>query len=278
MSALLAAICAVLVFATAWELLGWRGERVGERARRRGTRLLRLPVVSVGAGELTASASRRIDRAALNERIAPGHVVAAKLASAVLALPLAATVAPVAPGRLGALVLVGVPITAFLVPDLLLLRIARSRQAKLTRALPDALDLMATGAASGRGAGRLIGEAMLASRGPLREELARTAAAIECGNSQEAALRELQARASGGSLSSLAAALERSRRHGSPLSAALHEQAGGLRIEQRRDIAERAARAAPKMQLAVALLLVPSVLLMVAAAIVANTGSLLPSF
>ncbi len=79
-------------------------------------------------------------------------------------------------------------------------------------------------------------------------------------------------------LAGLASSLERSRRHGSPLSRTLHEQAGSLRGEQRRRITERAARAAPKMQLVVALLLVPSVLLTVAAAIVANSGSLLPSF
>lgn len=229
-------------------------------------------------GLLVSAAERRIDDAALGARISPALVIAAKLASSVLSLPPAVAAAPVAPGRLGSLVLIAVPVAAFLAPDLLLDRVARSRRARVAAALPDALDLMATGAATGRGAGALLGEAMGSSSGPLREDLARTVAAIECGTSQEAALRALRERSRGEGLASLAGALERSRRHGSPLARALHEQAGSLRVDQRREIAERAARAAPKMQLVVALLLVPSVLLVVAAAIVANSGSLLPSF
>ncbi len=180
--------------------------------------------------------------------------------------------APVAPGRLGSLVIFGVPIAAFLIPDLALERAARARRDRVRAALPDALDLMATGAASGRSAGALLSEAMRSSGGPLREELALTVAAIECGESQQRALRRLRERSSAQTLGGLAAALERSRRHGAPLSRALHEQAGTLRDDGRRAIAERAARSAPKMQLAVALLLVPSVLLIVAAAIVANAG------
>ncbi|MCB0876512.1 MAG: type II secretion system F family protein, partial [Solirubrobacterales bacterium] len=92
------------------------------------------------------------------------------------------------------------------------------------------------------------------------------------------ALTALCDRSRGTALAGLAAALERSRRHGSPLARTLHEQASSLRADQRREVTERAARAAPKMQLAVALLLVPSVLLIVAAAIVAYSGSLLPGF
>ena len=124
----------------------------------------------------------------------------------------------------------------------------------------------------------LLDEAMRSSSGPLREELAATVAAIECGSSRAQALRALGERSRGTTLAGLAAALERARRHGSPLSRTLHEQASSLRADQRREVTERAARAAPKMQLAVALLLVPSVLLIVAAAVIANSGSLLPGF
>ena len=137
---------------------------------------------------------------------------------------------------------------------------------------------MATGAASGRGIGRPArrGDARQlrsASRGAGRRSRRSNAEAHG-----QVALRSLAARSRGTTLAGLAAALERARRHGSPLSRTLHEQASSLRADQRREVTERAARAAPKMQLAVALLLVPSVLLIVAAAIVANSGSLLPGF
>lgn len=274
---LLVIAAALLGVAAVWELAGARGEAGVARVRRRLE-----PSGSGGAGaileRLLGRGGEQLRDAGLDERISRSAVALAKLASAVLAFPLAAAVAPVAPGRLGLMVLIGVPAAAFLAPDLLLERAARRRRGAISAAMPDALDLMATGAAAGRGVGRLLDEAMRTSRGPLREELARTVAAIECGSSKEQALRSLAERGQGSSLAGLAASLERSRRHGSPLSRTLHEQAGSLRSDQRREITERGARAAPMMQLVVALLLVPSVLLTVAAAIVANSGSLLPSF
>lgn len=277
MSALLAGLCALLAAAAVWELIGERGEALGRSLRRRAVARLARRGFG-GGGAVIESTERRIVAAAMEDRLSPAAVLGAKLASSAFSLPLALSVAPAAPGRLGPLVLVGVPVAVFFGPDLLLERVARRRRTRVASALPDALDLMATGAATGSGAGALLGEAVRGSRGPLREELARAVAEIECGSSQEQALRQLRRRARGGSLSALAAALERSRRHGAPLARALHEQAGALRVDQRRAIAEQAARAAPKMQLVVALLLVPSVLLIVAAALVANSGSLLPSF
>ena len=71
-------------------------------------------------------------------------------------------------------------------------------------------------------------------------------------------------------VAALAAALSRAERHGAPLSDTLAAQASEARAARARRVRERAARAAPKIQLVVALLLVPSVLLMVAAALVAG--------
>jgi len=78
-----------------------------------------------------------------------------------------------------------------------------------------------------------------------------------------------------GLLAALVAAIERSRRFGSPLADQLQRQAAALRRDSRRAVEERAARAAPKIQLVVALVLVPSVLLMIAAGLIANAGTLL---
>ena len=60
-----------------------------------------------------------------------------------------------------------------------------------------------------------------------------------------------------------------------PLADQLHGQAMSLRRDARRRIEERAARAAPKIQLVVALVLVPSVLLMMLAALIAHADALL---
>ncbi|MGD9571765.1 MAG: type II secretion system F family protein, partial [Thermoleophilia bacterium] len=50
---------------------------------------------------------------------------------------------------------------------------------------------------------------------------------------------------------------------GAPLSRALEGQAEALRASRRQDARERAARAAPKIQLVVAMVMVPAVLLLV---------------
>ena len=63
--------------------------------------------------------------------------------------------------------------------------------------------------------------------------------------------------------------MERALRHGAPLADTLAAQARDVRAALRRRVQEDAARAGPKIQLVVALLLVPSVLLLVAAALVA---------
>ena len=189
-----------------------------------------------------------------------------------------AIAAPAAPGRLSLLVAIALPAAGFLIPDALLEREAHRRRDRLVLALPDALDLLAVAAEAGRGPGAVLGEIAEGTTGPLAGELAVAAAEIECGASQLAALDGLRERIPGGEIASLAAALERSSRYGSPLADQLREQATALRLDQRRRIEEDAARAAPKIQLVVALVLVPSVLLMIAAALIANSDVLLGGF
>jgi tight adherence protein C len=190
----------------------------------------------------------------------------------------ALTVAPAAPGRISLLVAVGLPAAGFLVPDALLERRARLRSRRLLGALPDACDLLAVGAASGRGTASGFAEIAQMGGGPLADELRMTVAEISCGRPLPSALRSLRIRVPGSEIATLCAAIERSRRYGSPLADQLRRQSSALRGDQRRAIEERAARAAPKIQLVVALILVPSVLLMITAALIANADVLLSGF
>jgi tight adherence protein C len=66
----------------------------------------------------------------------------------------------------------------------------------------------------------------------------------------------------------LAAAIGRSDRHGAPLAPALEALAAEARAQQARELRDGAARAAPKIQLVVALVLVPAVMLLLAAVLV----------
>jgi tight adherence protein C len=185
---------------------------------------------------------------------------------------------PVAPGRLSFLVLLGMPVAGFFLPDAIRERRARQRQRRLVAALPDALDLLAVSAGSGRGPAAGIEQLARTGEGPLAEELRLTVAELSCGVPLSSALASLRSRVRGGELATLVAAVERSRRFGSPLADQLRRQATALRRDSRRTVEERAARAAPKIQLVVALVLVPSVLLMIAAGLIANAGTLLAGF
>lgn len=220
---------------------------------------------------------RRLANAGCAERISVPVLLACKAASAALGVLAALIVMPAAPTRLGWLVALGMPVAGFLAPDAILEREARRRLGRLRMALPDALDLVAVGAAAGRPPLATFTE-IAAGEGPLASELAITVAEAGCGLPQREALESLRSRVPGGEMSAVCAAIERSQRHGSPLADQLRRQSGVLRARERRRIEERAAKAAPKIQLVVALLLVPSVLLMIAAALLVNVDRFLVGF
>ncbi|HEY5942376.1 MAG TPA: type II secretion system F family protein [Solirubrobacterales bacterium] len=224
--------------------------------------------IAAGREVLAATAFQlRMPRALVGKLIGGGGGVLAGLIAA-----------PAAPGRTSLLVLVGLPLAGFVVPDALREHRARRRHRRLVAALPDALDLLAVSAGSGRGPAAGIEQLARAGEGPLAEELRLTVAELSCGVPLSAALRSLRGRVPGGEIATLVAAIERSRRFGSPLADQLRRQATALRRDSRRAVEERAARAAPKIQLVVALVLVPSVLLMIAAGLIANAGTLLAGF
>jgi tight adherence protein C len=268
---LLAALAVLLGFAAVREVLAGRRGRA-------------LPPLPFGLSARSARAAlrlglpERLRRSGLEARLPLSAVLAAKLAGAAAGGLVALAAAPAAPGRTSLLVAIALPGAGFIVPDALLERRARRRRRRLLAALPDALDLLAVSAGSGRGPAAGLEQLARAGEGPLAEELRLTVAELSCGLPLGTALRSLRGRVPGGELATLVAAIERSRRFGSPLAEQLRRQAGALRRDSRRAVADRAARAAPKIQLVVALVLVPSVLLMIAAGLIANAGTLLSGF
>jgi tight adherence protein C len=217
----------------------------------------------------------RIRRAGRSEDLTPTSLLAAKGLCAATGFCFASLLAPVLPGRSGVLVMAGLALGGFLLPDLLLERTARRRHRRMVQDLPDALDLLAVSASAGRSLAAGLEEIGSAGRGPLAREMRTTAADLAWGMPQGAALESFRARIGGGEVAAFVSTLERSRKLGSPLADQLRRQASGLRQDQRRRIEEDAARAAPKIQLVIALVLVPSVLLLIVAALVANSDALL---
>ncbi len=242
----------LFVFAFAWELTGMRG----------------------------AGPSRRLDSSVrrLAHRVGGRRFTPANFAGAGVGALAAFAVVPVAPGRLAPLMAIALVVAGFLAPDAWAERAARHRRRATVAALPDALDLVAVGTSAGRSPVALFSEIANGTVGPLAAELALVVAEIEAGARQPDALSALRDRSGLPELGAVGAAIERSRRYGSPLAEQLHRQAATLRTQEQRRIEERAARAAPKIQLVVAMVLVPSALLAIAAALVAHSDSLFSAF
>jgi tight adherence protein C len=270
--ALLAAIAVLLGFAAVRELLA------GRDGAKNGLWLAFPLRGRTARAALRLGLPERLARAGLESRLPLPAVLLAKLAGAAAGGIVASMAAPAAPGRIAILVAVGMPVAGFMAPDALLERAARHRHRRLVGALPDALDLLAVSTTSGRSPAAGFEQLATAGNGPLADELRIAVAEIACGQPLSAAMESLRTRVPGTELATLVASIERSHRLGSPLADQLRRQSSALRQDQRRTVEEQAARAAPKIQLVVALVLVPSVLLMIAASLIANAGTLLSGF
>ena len=244
------------------------------RRGRTGSSLVRgLAAVGARMRPSRASAPRdlraRIAAAGSPAGLGVRELLGAKLAATLTAGVLGALLAALAPGRLGLGLLLAAPVAGFLAPDLWLARLAAERARQVRRELPALLDLLRVTV----GAGASLSEALrlvgARSAGPLAAEWRAVGAEVALGVPLEDALADLAERLPLPEVRALVGALQRARRHGAPLSDTLAAQARDARAALVRRVRDEAARAGPKIQLVVALLLVPSVLLLVAAALAA---------
>jgi tight adherence protein C len=196
-----------------------------------------------------------------------GDVMAVKAGGALTVLLATAPLAPALPGRLGAPLCGAVAAAAFLTPDAWLRRRARARTRAIDDELADVLDLLRVALGAGLSASRALAEVACRDPGVLATELRRAADAMALGTPAHVALAALERRCPSAGVPPLVAALQRAARLGSSASRTLAAQAAQARARSARHREEAAARAAPKIQLVIALALVPSVLLLVAAAL-----------
>jgi tight adherence protein C len=269
LAAVLAAVAGTLAAAGLVELAALAGART-VAPRTSAVRLL----VRVGRRLGVPAAPRDLDgRLAAAGRplgLSAGDVMAVKAAAAMLGLLLTLPLGASLPGRLSLLAPVALPAAAFVAPDMLVRRRARERGRAMEAELPDLLDLLRVALGAGLSLDRALAEVARRDRGLLARELRTAAVQVEIGVPRERALAELVARCPAPGVGALARTLSRAARHGSPLGEALGAQAREGRAARARRVTERAAKAAPQIQLVVALLLVPSVLLLVAAALLAS--------
>jgi tight adherence protein C len=197
-----------------------------------------------------------------------GDMMALKAGGATIALLVGVLAGSAVSGRPVGLLVLAAPTVAFLAPDWWLRSRRRSRTRAMECELADVLDLLRVALEAGLGVRRAMAEVGRRHPGLLADELGRAAARIELGLPHAEAVVGLERRCPVEGIATLGAALRRAERHGAPLGDALAAQAEQARARRARAAAETAARAAPKIQLVVALLLVPSAMLLVAAALI----------
>lgn len=277
--AALLAFCSIALAVTG---AGLTAEGAGRRTRLRrarapaasgGPRLLRLLIRAGGRFRTGPGAPRdleaRIAAAGRPGGLGARELMAAKTAAAAAGGMAAVLLFTAAPGRLGVMLVALGPAGGFLAPDLWLVRRARERARLVRHELPALLDLLRLSVEAGRSLPAALREVGARTRGPLASEWRTAGREVTLGVPLDSALQGMAERAPLPEVRALVAALDRARRHGAPLAETLAAQARDARVALARSAREEAARAGPKIQLVVALLLVPSVLLMVAAALLA---------
>jgi tight adherence protein C len=240
------------------------------RSRARGPAAIRALARFGGAAARRAAPSdleRRIEAAGRPGGIEPRELMAAKLSGVVVAAMPGALLGAAAPGRLGLLVVAVAPVAGFFAPDLWLARQAAARATAARRQLPELIELLRVTVDAGAALPVALAAVGERADGPLAAEWRAVGREVELGVPLAEALERMRRRLPLPEVRALVGALDRARRHGAPLGSTLAGQARDARLSLRRRVQEDAARAGPKIQLVVALLLVPSVLLLVAASL-----------
>lgn len=218
-----------------------------------------------------SDAARRIDAAGLSSALHPSDLRALRGAAVVVGTTLGLLLVPVV-GAVGPALVVAVTLAGGLVPDLLLRHRATRRGAVILRALPDAIDLLRIALRSGRSVPETLARVGAHHHGDLGRELRRTAAEFRLGVAIDVALDGLRRRCPAEGMAELVALLRRAHRQGHAVGDALGSLADDLRERRARAAIDHAARAAPRIQLVVALLLVPAAMLLIAAALLPLLG------
>jgi tight adherence protein C len=162
--------------------------------------------------------------------------------------------------------------------DIWLSGVARARQARIQRDLPDFLDILAVTVSAGvafRSALERVAEAL---QGPLGEEIMTALRQMELGMSRRQALEGIKDRNSSESLNQFITALLQAEELGVPLADALGNLAEDMRRSFYQAARRRAAKASPRVSLIVSTVIVPGAIILIVASVIAGTDLNFGSF
>lgn len=222
------------------------------------------------AGKAPGDLQARLESAHVPARLDAVTLMGVKLGLAALAGAFAFAVASISGSRAALVLLVGLPAAAFLAPDLLLGRRGQRIRARVLAEVPDVSERLHLAVSSGLPPLRALAVATRSGSGPLGLEMAEAAARAQAGVPFSDSLARVAMRCPSAEVAALVAALVRCQEQGADIGDLLLGISSAARRRESLRIKDRAQKAAPKIQLVVALLLVPAALALIAAALVSG--------
>lgn len=179
------------------------------------------------------------------------------------------------------LIAVGSAAVGFYLPSIYLRNRIKNRQRRLSKALPNALDMMVISVEAGLGldaALQRVGEEMGLASPDLAEELRLTSLELRAGKSRMEAFKNIGIRTGVDEIQALAALLIQTDRFGTSIADAIRVHAGGMRTKRRQQLEEEAAKTSVKLLFPLIFFIFPAILVvMVGPAILQIARVLMPA-
>lgn len=164
-------------------------------------------------------------------------------------------------------IILGLALIGYLLPGLFLRILIHGRQQRISRALPDALDLMVICVEAGLGLDmtiKRVGEEVRSICPDLSDELILANREVQAGRPRSESFRNLGLRTGVPEVQNLMTLLTQTNRFGTSMAKALRVHASSMRIKRRQHAEERAAKSAVKLVLPLVFCIFPAILVVLA--------------
>lgn len=149
----------------------------------------------------------------------------------------------------------------FFLPNMLLNRSVRRRQTEVTKAMPDAMDLLTICVEAGLGFDAAMRKVVEKWDNDLARAFARVLQEIQLGKLRREALRDMSARLGVDEINTFVAAVIQSEQLGVSMARVLRVQSDAMRVKRRQRAEENAQKAPVKMLLPMAFLIFPTIMI-----------------
>jgi tight adherence protein C len=206
----------------------------------------------------------RLMSAGIARRVTPMAFLAAKGFAALAGLFFGVVVFGASKGvAMGFVMGAAVGAVGFIGPDFVLNKKIRARQERLSKDLPDALDLLAVSVEAGLGFDAAVAKITEQVEGPLGEEFALTLNEMRIGESRQDALKKLADRTSIPEIAAFARAIVQADQFGISLGRILRVQAVDTRHRRQIAAEEKAMKAPVKMLFPTVIFIFPSMFIVI---------------